>query len=67
MSNRRNRLAYAVATVLTGTGFAAAAPGIAVAQETAAEGIEEITGDRAAPHTVAAGRAYRDAGRGQRR
>jgi iron complex outermembrane recepter protein len=38
MSNRRNRLAYAVATVLAGTGFAAAA----VAQEITAEGIEEI-------------------------
>jgi iron complex outermembrane receptor protein len=38
MSNRRNRLAYAVATVLAGTGFAAAA----VAQEMTADGIEEI-------------------------
>ena len=38
MSNRRNRLAYAVATVLAGTGFAATA----VAQEMTAEGIEEI-------------------------
>ena len=42
MSNRRNRLAYAVATVLAGTGFAAVAPGIAVAQDAGAEGIEEI-------------------------
>ena len=41
MSNRRNRLAYAVATVLTGTGFAATTPGVAVAQEATA-GIEEI-------------------------
>jgi len=38
MSNRRNRLAYAVATVLAGTGFATAA----VAQEMTADGIEEI-------------------------
>lgn len=38
MSNRRNRLAYAVATVLAGTGFAATA----VAQEVTADGIEEI-------------------------
>ena len=42
MSNRRNRLAYAVATVLAGTGFAAAAPGIAVAQNADAERVEEI-------------------------
>lgn len=40
MSNRRNRLAYAVATLLTGTGFAAATPGVALAQ--GAEGVEEI-------------------------
>ena len=66
MSNRRNRLAYAVATVLAGTGFAAAAPGIAVAQEADAAGHRGNYGDRAAPHTVAAGRADRDAGRGQR-
>src|SRR5687768_9992531 len=38
MSNRRNRLAYAVATVLAGTGFAATA----LAQEMTADGIEEI-------------------------
>jgi iron complex outermembrane receptor protein len=43
MSNRRNKLAYAVATVLTGTGFAAAAPGIAAAQEANDQGIEEVT------------------------
>lgn len=42
MSNRRNRLAYAVATVLTGTGFAAAAPGVVLAQGTADHNIEEI-------------------------
>jgi iron complex outermembrane receptor protein len=42
MSNRRNKLAYAVATVLAGTGFAVAAPGIAAAQADDASGIEEI-------------------------
>src|SRR5688572_15205198 len=42
MSNRKNRLAYAVAAVLTGTGFAAAAPGVALAQEATTEGIEEV-------------------------
>lgn len=42
MSNRKNGLAYAVATVLTGTGFAATVPGVAQAQETAGDGIEEI-------------------------
>lgn len=42
MSNRRNGLAYAVATVLTGTGFAVAAPGVALAQEAAGDSIEEI-------------------------
>lgn len=41
MSKRMNRLAYAVATVLTGTGFVAATPGVALGQE-AAEGLEEI-------------------------
>ena len=43
MSYRRNKLKYAVATALIGTGFAAAAPGVAEAQETATDGIEEIT------------------------
>ncbi len=33
---------HAVAAVLTGTGFAAAAPGVALAQEAAGDGIEEI-------------------------
>jgi iron complex outermembrane receptor protein len=43
MTNRRNKLAYAVATVLAGTGFAAVAPGIAEAQDAdGAQGIEEI-------------------------
>jgi iron complex outermembrane recepter protein len=46
MSNRRNNLAYAVATVLTSAGFAAAAPGVALAQEVAqqaaANSIEEV-------------------------
>jgi len=42
MSKRRNRLAYAVASVLAGTGFAAVAPGIAVAQEAGIENIEEV-------------------------
>ena len=42
MSNRRNKLAYAVAAVLTGTGFAAAVPAVAVAQEATPERIEEI-------------------------
>jgi iron complex outermembrane receptor protein len=42
MSNRRNRLAYAVATVLAGTGFAVAAPGIAAAQEADVASLEEI-------------------------
>src|SRR5688572_6542627 len=42
MTNRRNKLAYAVAAVLTGTGFAALTPHIAVAQEAAPERIEEI-------------------------
>ncbi|MBB6091289.1 iron complex outermembrane receptor protein [Povalibacter uvarum] len=41
MNNRRNRLAYAVMTVLTGAGFAATTPGVVVAQETSNE-IEEI-------------------------
>src|SRR6185436_7975103 len=38
MSNRRNKLAYAVASVLAGTGFTA----VAVAQETGIENIEEV-------------------------
>ncbi|HEY6643928.1 TonB-dependent receptor [Povalibacter sp.] len=42
MSIRRNRVAYAVVTALTGAGFAAATPGIAVAQEATAERIEEV-------------------------
>ncbi|MBL8265644.1 hypothetical protein, partial [Steroidobacter sp.] len=42
MSNSKNRLAYAVATVLTGTGLVASAPGVAVAQEAASDSIEEI-------------------------
>ncbi|MFC4314316.1 TonB-dependent receptor [Steroidobacter flavus] len=42
MSNSKKRLAYAVATVLTGTGFAAATPGVALAQNTADSGIEEV-------------------------
>lgn len=42
MSNSKNRLAYAVATVLTGTGFAAVAPGVALAQEAGGDSIEEI-------------------------
>src|SRR5262245_48457565 len=41
MSHRTNKLAYAVASVLTGTGFAAVAPEVALAQE-AASGLEEI-------------------------
>src|ERR1043165_1813125 len=41
MSNRRNKLAYAVASVLTGMGFAAATPGVAFAQE-GSDAIEEI-------------------------
>ena len=40
---RRNKLAYAVHMVLAGAGFAAAMPGIAMAQESCAEVIEEIT------------------------
>ncbi|HEU5135752.1 MAG TPA: TonB-dependent receptor [Steroidobacteraceae bacterium] len=48
MSYRNNRLAYAVHTVLASAGFAAAAPGIALAQAAAEEAsdpqvIEEIT------------------------
>jgi iron complex outermembrane receptor protein len=42
MSNSKKRLAYAVATVLTGTGFAFATPGVALAQDAADSGIEEI-------------------------
>lgn len=42
MSNSKNRLAYAVATMLMGTGFAVAGPGVAFAQEAAGDGIEEI-------------------------
>ena len=42
MSNRRNRLAYAVASVLTGAGFAVAAPEFALAQGADDDGIEEI-------------------------
>ncbi|MBL8272022.1 TonB-dependent receptor [Steroidobacter sp.] len=42
MSNSKNRLAYAVATVLTGTGLVASAPGVALAQEAASDSIEEI-------------------------
>ncbi len=42
MTYRRNTLAHAVQMVLTGTAFVAALPGIAVAQEAAAEVIEEI-------------------------
>jgi iron complex outermembrane recepter protein len=42
MSNRKNELAHAVATLLAGTAFAAAAPGVALGQETAANGLEEI-------------------------
>jgi iron complex outermembrane receptor protein len=42
MSKRRNRLAYAVASVLAGTGFAAVVPGIAVAQEAGIDNIEEV-------------------------
>jgi iron complex outermembrane receptor protein len=42
MSNRRNRLAYAVATVLTGTGFAAVTPGVVLAQEATSDNIEEV-------------------------
>lgn len=42
MSNRRNRLAYAVVTVLTGAGFAVAAPEVALAQQADDDGIEEI-------------------------
>ena len=67
MSYRRNKLAYAVAHGAGRYGIRGRVPGIAVAQEAGAEGIEEIIGDRAAPHAVAAGRADRDAGRGQRR
>ena len=40
MSNRRNSLAYAVMTVLTGTGFVAT-PGVVAAQDASTE-IEEI-------------------------
>lgn len=41
MRFRTNKLAYAIASILTGTGFAAIAPQIALAQE-AAGGLEEI-------------------------
>ena len=41
MGNRRNRLAYAVATVLTGAGFAATAPS-AWGQQADDDGIEEV-------------------------
>ncbi|GFE80581.1 TonB-dependent receptor [Steroidobacter agaridevorans] len=42
MINSKNRLAYAVAAVLTGTGFAVATPGVALAQEATGDSIEEI-------------------------
>ena len=42
MSNRCNRLACVVTTMLTGVGFAAAVPGLAMAQDAAADGIEEV-------------------------
>jgi iron complex outermembrane receptor protein len=42
MSNPKNKLAYAVATVLTGMGCATAAPGVALAQEAATTSLEEI-------------------------
>ena len=42
MINRKNRLAYAVAAALTGTGFAVATPGVALAQEATGASIEEI-------------------------
>jgi iron complex outermembrane receptor protein len=42
MSNRKNRLADQVATLLTGMGCATAAPGVALAQEAATTSLEEI-------------------------
>lgn len=42
MSKRRNRLAHARAAVLTGAGFAITMPGMLMAQDTAAAGIEEV-------------------------
>jgi iron complex outermembrane receptor protein len=42
MSNSKNRLAYAVATVLTGTGLMVTAPGVASAQNAGGDSIEEI-------------------------
>ena len=42
MSNRRNRLAYALVSVLTGVGFAVTAPEVACAQEVDDNGIEEV-------------------------
>ncbi len=43
MTYRRNKLAYAVHSVLAGTAFVAALPGVASAQESAPEELEEIT------------------------
>ena len=43
MSNRRNSLAYAVMTVLTGTGFAAVTPGVALAQEPGTEDAPQVS------------------------
>ena len=43
MTYRRNTLAYAIHAVLAGTALAAMLPGIAAAEDAAAEEMEEIT------------------------